>query len=314
MCELEASKTPSDVLAAPVRETPGKAALPMNHPEHRDPAAPNWEGAYPSLRLAGFSDVNFAATDRPGNTSRFSKGQYILHMSSALSPRVNFFGVESDGPFRRGHWIPPAIAQYVSMVVVRPERWRTLAIAAGCSLVLLLLWINRPAGSPFSRIADPPGILREIRQLRELVTIRYSIQKVAGLTENKIPLGSESILLIVQARVHAGIDLSELRDQDIRVTRDGHVEIKLPRAKILHTDLDEKNTRVWDRSKTWWTPWVPYDMDLEKKARIAALSSVEKEAVDMGILLDAQVSAQNAIRALLRPLGFQEVTFRANQS
>ncbi len=200
------------------------------------------------------------------------------------------------------------------MVVVRPERWRTVAIAAGCSLILLLLWINRPAGSPFSRIADPPGILREIRQLRELVTIRYSIQKVAGLTENKIPLGSESILLIVQARVHAGIDLSELRDQDIRVARDGHVEIKLPRAKILHTDFDEKNTRVWDRSKTWWTPWVPYDMDLEKKARIAALSSVEKEAVDMGILLDAQVSAQNAIRALLRPLGFQEVTFRANQS
>ena len=197
---------------------------------------------------------------------------------------------------------------------MKPERWRTLAIATGAVLVLVLLWVNRPSGSLFSRVADPPGILREVRQLRELVTIRYSIQKVAGLTENKVPVGSESILLIVQARVHAGIDLSELRDKDIRVSRDRHVEIKLPRAKILYINFDEKNTRVWDRSKTWWTPWVPYDLDLEKKARVAAMSSIEKEAVDMGILLDAQVNAQNAIRALLRPLGFEQVTFRAGQS
>ena len=114
--------------------------------------------------------------------------------------------------------------------------------------------------------------------------------------------------------MHAGIDLTELRDHDIRISRDRHVEIKLPRAKILHVDLDEKNTRVWDRSKTWWTPWVPYDIDLEKKARMAALSSVEKEAIEMGILLDAQVSAQNAIRALLRPFGFDQVSFSAGQS
>ncbi len=188
-----------------------------------------------------------------------------------------------------------------------------MAIATAATLLLVLLWVNRPSGSVFSRIADPPGILREVRQLRELVTIRYSIQKVAGLTENTVPVGSESILLIVQARVHAGIDLSELRDNDIRVSKD-HVEIKLPRAKILHVDLDEKNTRVWDRSKTWWTPWVPYDMDLEKKARVAALASVEQEAIEMGILLDAQVSAQNAIRALLKPFGFEQVTFRAGGS
>jgi hypothetical protein len=197
---------------------------------------------------------------------------------------------------------------------VRPERWRTVAITTAVTLVLVLLWVNRPFGSPFSRVADPPGILREVRQLRELVTIRYSIQKVAGLTEDKIPLGSESILMIVQARVHAGIDLSELRDSDIRISKDRHVEMKLPRAKILHIDLDEKNTRVWDRYKTWWTPWVPYDVDLEKKARMAALSSVEKEAIEMGILLDAQVSAQNAIRALLRPFGFEHVNFSGNQS
>lgn len=198
--------------------------------------------------------------------------------------------------------------------MVKPERWRAVAIAALVALVLVLIWTYGPSRNGLARVADPPGILREVRQLRELVTIRYTIEKVAGLTEDKVPLGSESILLIVQARVQAGIDLAELKDSDIHVGRGRQVDIRLPAARILHLEIDEKNTRVWDRSKTWWTPWVPYDIDLEKKARLAALDAVKQEALDMGILLDAQVSAQQAIRALLRPFGFEQVTFRATQS
>jgi hypothetical protein len=46
----------------------------------------------PTVRIAGFSDINFEATDRPGSRSGFNEGQFILHFSSALSPRVSFFG------------------------------------------------------------------------------------------------------------------------------------------------------------------------------------------------------------------------------
>lgn len=195
-----------------------------------------------------------------------------------------------------------------------PERWRSIAIGALVALLLVLAWVNRPSRSRLALTADPPGILREVRQLRELITVRYSIQKVTGLREDKVPLGSESILLIVQARVLGGIDLGELKDKDIRMAGDRHVDMKLPSSKILHVEFDEKNTKVWDRTKTWWTPWVPYDIDLEKKARLAALDSVKQEALDMGILLDSQMNAQNLIRALLHPLGIEQVSFRANQS
>jgi hypothetical protein len=46
----------------------------------------------PSLRLAGFSDLNFAATDQHGAKSGFTEGQFILHLSSALNSRVSYFG------------------------------------------------------------------------------------------------------------------------------------------------------------------------------------------------------------------------------
>jgi hypothetical protein len=118
----------------------------------------------------------------------------------------------------------------------------------------------------------------------------------------------------VQAQVLGGVDLNQLRDGDIRMDSQRRVEMKLPAARILHINLEEKNTKVWDRTKTWWTPWVPYDQDLEHKARLMALDSIRQEALEMGILLDAQVNAQNLIRALLTPLGIQQIDFRQNQS
>lgn len=197
---------------------------------------------------------------------------------------------------------------------MNPGRWRLIAILAVAVLAVVLIYENRPAHLSFRRIADPEAILREVMPLQELVTVRYSIQKVAGLTEDKTPLGSESILLIVQAQALGGVDLRELKGKDIRMDSARHVQMRLPPAKILHINLDEKNTKVWDRSKTWWTPWVPYDMDLEKKARLSALESVRQEALDMGILLDAQVNAQNLIRTLLHPLGIEQVGFDQSHS
>ena len=54
--------------------------------------------------------------------------------------------------------------------------------------------------------------------------------------------------------------------------------MKLPPAKILHVVIDEKQTTVWDRQITWWTPWAPYSKDLESRARQTAIDrySIER--------------------------------------
>jgi len=46
----------------------------------------------PSTHLAGFSDIDFASTDKKGSHSGFNEGQFVLHLSSALSSKVSFFG------------------------------------------------------------------------------------------------------------------------------------------------------------------------------------------------------------------------------
>ena len=63
--------------------------------------------------------------------------------------------------------------------------------------------------------------------------------------------------------------------------------LRLPPAKLFHVFLDEKQTKVWDRHITWWTPWVPFDPDLEHKARLTAQEDVRAAALKMGILDEA---------------------------
>jgi hypothetical protein len=54
---------------------------------------------------------------------------------------------------------------------------------------------------------------------------------------------------------------------------------------------------------------VPYDPDLEHKARLSALDDVRDAALGMGILTEAQRNAEQAIAGFLRASGM-EASFR----
>jgi Protein of unknown function (DUF4230) len=166
-------------------------------------------------------------------------------------------------------------------------------------------WLVRQA-TP-ARQFDAPAILTQVRRLNQLASVKYTVQKVVAIREQKQPVGSESILLILQASVEAGIDLAALRREDVSVGSNGTVMIRLPHPQILHVSVDEKETKVWDRQKTWWTPWVPYSLDLEQRARVAGLEGIKQEALAMGILGHAERNAIASIRSLLGLVGVKTV-------
>lgn len=152
------------------------------------------------------------------------------------------------------------------------------------------------------RFLDSTAVITEVRKLNQLATVKYNIQRVVGLREQKVPFGEESILLMVQGEAIAGVDLSGLKAPDVTSSGPRSVVITLPAAKLLNVFLDEKQTKVWDRQITWWTPWVPFDPELEHKARMQALDDVRKAALNMGILDQAQSNAESSIRDLLGAL------------
>jgi uncharacterized protein DUF4230 len=150
--------------------------------------------------------------------------------------------------------------------------------------------------------ADSPAVVSEIQRLNQLVTVRYSIQRVVGVKEPKEPVGEESLLLMVQGEVQAGVDLAHFDSANIHFSGPHAVVVLLPPPQIVNVFLDEKYTKVWDRRITWWTPWVGYDPDLEHKARQQALEDVKSAALSMGILQQAQRNAEWTVRDFLEAL------------
>ena len=77
--------------------THDQAPIPVTQSEATQPT-------YPSLKISGFADVDFSATNLHGPSSGFGaqtlvlphsgfeEGQFTLHLSSALSPKVTVFG------------------------------------------------------------------------------------------------------------------------------------------------------------------------------------------------------------------------------
>jgi hypothetical protein len=86
------------------------------------------------------------------------------------------------------------------------------------------------------------------------------------------------------------------------------MQVALPAPKIVDIVIDDKQTKVWDRRITWWTPWVPFNPDLERQARLAAKDTIERAAIEMGILDQARRNAEAGIRGLLETIGVKSVT------
>jgi hypothetical protein len=187
-------------------------------------------------------------------------------------------------------------------------KWKIAAIASSCAFIALIVGIF--AYGYFTetyglRKLDTNTIVTQVQRLSQLITVKYRIQRVVGLREPKVPFGEESILLMVEGEALAGVDLTTMRSRDVHYTSAHEVTITIPAAKLFNVFLDEKQSKVWDRQITWWTPWVPYDPELEHKARLQALDNVRKAALNMGILNQAQKNAEVSIRDLLGVLGLK---------
>jgi hypothetical protein len=155
-----------------------------------------------------------------------------------------------------------------------------------------------------------PVVVEGIQDLDQLATVRWTesvpVTRESGGTQLERLLVGERILLVAVGRVEAGVDLSELGGDDVRV--DGEtVTIRLPEPEILSTSLDEERTRVYDRD---YSPLnLRPDDDLVEDARATAVDRVERAARENDILEAAERNAEDSIRAFVTTLGFEEVRF-----
>ena len=163
-----------------------------------------------------------------------------------------------------------------------------------------------------TRVYSSAMVLQQVKTLSELITVEYVLERTV---EVEVPpdgvlrqmfQGENRLLMVVHGNVKAGLDLSQIQPGDIQVSKK-KVSIKLPPARITDAYLDEKQTRVVERSTGFLRS---FDKDLEQNTRETAVEDLRRAARVGGILKDADERGRVQLKNLFNQLGFEDVNFR----
>jgi hypothetical protein len=154
-----------------------------------------------------------------------------------------------------------------------------------------------------------PAVVEKIQRLSRLETVVYSLDTVVEGDRSSpvLPdaLAGDRILLVVHGQSIAGIDLGQLKPEDVRIDSVAHaIHLTLPPSQLFVTTLDNQHTRVYARDTGLL---VPVDKDLESDTRAKAQEQLQQAALSDGILDAARKNARATVTTLLYSLGFQQV-------
>jgi hypothetical protein len=158
-------------------------------------------------------------------------------------------------------------------------------------------------------LPNPVIVVQEINSLARLETTSYSFQDVLQIERNQdLLFGAfgETLLFVAYGDVIAGVDLSQMRPEDLQVVNPTTVIVHLPDAEVFLTDLDNERSYVANRDVGIFTN---ADSQLETLIRQEAEAQMLEAAMGNGILEMADEEAQAFMRSFLQGLGFEEVIF-----
>jgi hypothetical protein len=152
------------------------------------------------------------------------------------------------------------------------------------------------------------SVVEQIQTLSDLVTVKYVVEKVVVLDDQKW-YGESRVLLLAHGVVKAGIDLKRLQPGDI-VVSGKTISVHLPPPQLTDAYLDDQKTEVVDHTTGMLRT---FDKDLEQTAREEAVLDVRRAAIQNGILNDASERAQLELALFLHQAGYDNVEFNGQK-
>jgi len=146
--------------------------------------------------------------------------------------------------------------------------------------------------------------IRDLAQLTTVETVQYTVVE-KGTDEGWLAWArGDSLRMFAVARIGAGVDLSQLTVRDVSVDEEGVVELQVPAATIQYVDPDEDATQVLERDVGIFTSGDP---GLESDVRRIADEVLVDNAIEEGILEEAEGNARSVLTDFLLSLGYTDV-------
>ena len=158
-------------------------------------------------------------------------------------------------------------------------------------------------------------IIQRIKNIQELSTTIQTMETIVPTSADRklgeISLATTRLLYIARGEIRAGVDLSELKETDIRIINN-KIEIDLPPAKILDSKIDVNHSRVYDYDRGFLNLGPDVAPQLQTLAQRKTLAEIVNTACDEGILNNANIKAKETLEKLLTINGYEQINIKTS--
>ncbi|KWZ98216.1 hypothetical protein HMPREF3224_00642 [Anaerococcus hydrogenalis] len=145
---------------------------------------------------------------------------------------------------------------------------------------------------------DNKLIQNRIENVKELTSLKYSYTNM-GQFENSnkfygydIPFTQKKFIVSYDGVISCGVDLDKM---DVKISGK-NINIKLPKSKILSHEIYEDSLKIFDQKTSIFNPIKVEDYnEFAKKQK----KSVEKKAIERGILTEADKKCKKAVKDIV---------------
>ncbi len=185
--------------------------------------------------------------------------------------------------------------------------WLILATAVTALIFAVIILIQSRDPSDVHSASE---IAERIRNLQTITTTEYRYRDVIYFGEESrflgIPAGSRRILFSVSISILAGVDLARGVDVQLDETTGERVFVTLPAPEVIRVDAEERSiTQYFVQERLGRIDWVEVSDEVE-----AAKERNRRDAIDRGMLHQAERQARAVVTRLLHAGGFSDVQIR----
>lgn len=184
-----------------------------------------------------------------------------------------------------------------------------LPVSLVLAIVLVLLFFARPQQRRGLAIDPTPTLVEQVRRIGELSSAGFyeelvltdlddsylgELNRASGLRRI---IGSSDFVVICKGRVRAGFDFTRVKGTDFSVSGDT-LRLTLPPVEILDVVINPADYEVFAGHRTHEET---VGIIIKAKQRLRA------DAIDAGILDQAELSAESHLKRLFSSMGYREI-------
>jgi hypothetical protein len=156
---------------------------------------------------------------------------------------------------------------------------------------------------------------RGLKSLSDLSTVEYVVSKIVKADDNATwyKFGDRKILFSCKASLKAGLDLSELSKDSIKISEDQKsISLILPKAKLLSFSMKPDDIQlVYEKTAFTRFSFSNAERDM---IMVQGENDIKNSVAELGILTDAENNAKMFLEAFLSQAGYAEINIQFSKN